>query len=208
MIPITIQCSCGQPYTFEVEPADGQMPGTVACPTCGVDGTDAANGYLAQVLAAEPVAAAPAAPAASRLRVSSAPPAQSAAPRRVPGTVNRSQAEIQARAKISWGEPPPEVTAYLVVQGFSRQEASELVNELFKERASAIRIDGIKKVFIGGAMVCAPIVVLLMLLVSGSFNLYGFALSIMLGVYGLYVVIKGILMVIAPKSQPGDVADQ
>src|SRR5215216_4592192 len=114
MIPITIECSCGQPYTFEVEPVDGQMPGTVACPTCGVDGTEAANSFIAQTVPAEPAPAAPA-----RLRVSmSAPAGHGAAQRTVPGRANRGQAETQARAKISWGEPPPEVMAYLVVQGF------------------------------------------------------------------------------------------
>jgi len=51
MIPIRIECECGQPYVFEIEPVNGQMPSTVACPTCGKDGTAAANQVIAKTLA-------------------------------------------------------------------------------------------------------------------------------------------------------------
>jgi len=54
MIPVKIQCGCGQRYAFDVEPVNGQMPTTVACPTCGTDGTAAANECIAQALAAQP----------------------------------------------------------------------------------------------------------------------------------------------------------
>src|SRR6185295_6052063 len=33
-IPVRILCSCGQEYTFEVEPVGGRMPGPVGCPSC------------------------------------------------------------------------------------------------------------------------------------------------------------------------------
>jgi hypothetical protein len=58
MIPIKIQCSCGQRYSFEIEPVNGAMPSPVACPVCGADGTEAANGAITQALAAAPVATA------------------------------------------------------------------------------------------------------------------------------------------------------
>jgi hypothetical protein len=62
MIPIRIECECGQPYAFEIEPVNGRMPVPVACPTCGRDGTAAANAVIARSLAA-PAPSAPAAPA-------------------------------------------------------------------------------------------------------------------------------------------------
>jgi hypothetical protein len=43
MIAITIQCPCGQKFAFDVEPVNGRMPVSVACPACGADGTNAAN---------------------------------------------------------------------------------------------------------------------------------------------------------------------
>jgi len=53
MIPIKIQCGCGQKYAFDVEPVHGRMATAVACPVCGVDGTGTANQMIAQVLAAQ-----------------------------------------------------------------------------------------------------------------------------------------------------------
>jgi hypothetical protein len=43
MVPVKIECECGQRYAFDVEPVDGRMPGSIACPACGADGTPAAN---------------------------------------------------------------------------------------------------------------------------------------------------------------------
>jgi hypothetical protein len=47
MIPIKIQCGCGQKYVFDVEPVGGCMAYAVACPVCGADGTAAANVAIA-----------------------------------------------------------------------------------------------------------------------------------------------------------------
>lgn len=48
MQTVKLQCVCGQKYTFDVEPVNGQMPYAVTCPSCGADGTEAANLVLAQ----------------------------------------------------------------------------------------------------------------------------------------------------------------
>ena len=53
MIPIKIQCGCGQRYAFDIEPFYGRMPFSVACPVCGADGTSAANEVIAFTLATE-----------------------------------------------------------------------------------------------------------------------------------------------------------
>jgi hypothetical protein len=50
LIPIKIICHCGQKYTFDVEPVNGRMPVTVACPVCGRDGTIAANESIRKML--------------------------------------------------------------------------------------------------------------------------------------------------------------
>jgi len=80
MIPIKLQCGCGQRYSFDVEPVNGGMPSSVACPVCGADGTAAANQVIAQTLAAQPVAPeVPVAPTipAMRLRSTASSPAPS-----------------------------------------------------------------------------------------------------------------------------------
>lgn len=67
MIPVTIQCGCGQRYEFDVEPVDGRMPTTVACPLCGADGTAAADEVITQTLTVQPPQSLP------KLRLQSAP---------------------------------------------------------------------------------------------------------------------------------------
>src|SRR2546430_13128721 len=52
MIPVKVQCECGQKYSFDVEPVGGRMPSSVACPVCAADGTGAANEIIARTLAA------------------------------------------------------------------------------------------------------------------------------------------------------------
>lgn len=47
MMPVKIQCGCGQRYVFDIEPFCGRMPFSVACPICGADGTSAANQVIA-----------------------------------------------------------------------------------------------------------------------------------------------------------------
>ncbi|HMP83784.1 MAG TPA: hypothetical protein PKA41_13885 [Verrucomicrobiota bacterium] len=59
MVEIKVQCSCGQKYKFDVEPVNGQMPYTIACPICGADGTAAANGVIQSTLASATAAVAP-----------------------------------------------------------------------------------------------------------------------------------------------------
>lgn len=50
-IPVKIYCStCGQKYSFEVQPVDGHMPFTVVCPACGQDGTHQANQVILRLM--------------------------------------------------------------------------------------------------------------------------------------------------------------
>ena len=72
MIPIKVQCGCGQKYAFDVEPVHGRMPAPVACPVCGADGTATANDILRQTHSAPAAPAATAAPA-MKMRIPTAP---------------------------------------------------------------------------------------------------------------------------------------
>jgi len=217
MIPVKIQCGCGQRYAFDVEPVDGRLPSAVACPVCGADGTAAGNAAIAQSVPAQPTTAAsrgtplrvavaahsdhPVLPTASEQPVPRRSP-------RLPGQVERPQAEHEARAKISWGDPPEEVTKYLMIQGFSAQEASTLVREMFQERAATIRTNGIKKILMGIAMMCVPIIAFVIFMSIGVIYTKILAVTIMVGCWGLWTLIKGSFMAVAPKSESGDVAEQ
>jgi hypothetical protein len=95
MIPIKVQCDCGQKYAFDVEPIHGRMPAPVACPVCGADGTAKANAMLGQALATAQPAMAPspairlaAAPVA--IAVSAAPPPIPSIPPPIPAGPSRA----------------------------------------------------------------------------------------------------------------------
>jgi hypothetical protein len=78
MIELKVQCDCGQKYKFDVEPVNGQMPFTVACPVCGADGTEKANTFLQQMpvyAGAQPLPPQPPVAAPARLRINSSTPA-------------------------------------------------------------------------------------------------------------------------------------
>jgi hypothetical protein len=274
MMPIKIECDCGQRYVFDVEPVNGRMPTRVACPTCGTDGTATANDHIARLFPSVPApspviqlielpaqsrtvtateatveaparASAPApvaravqplataAPATLPLATVAAPPASAAltpsaprlsvaaspvhraAPALTPGRpdprlglVDRTQAEHEARAKVMWGDTKEQIVSYLMVQGFSAPEANELATKLFQERTAAVRSNGIGKIIKGVGLMCVPIVALLIFLSIGVIPMKVFGLTIMVGLYGFYLFVKGVLMAVAPKSEQGDVADQ
>ena len=71
---VKVACHCGQNYQFEVEPVNGRMPMPIGCPSCGADGTVAANGIIAQQVTgagmSAPVEPSPAPPSGAGLRVS------------------------------------------------------------------------------------------------------------------------------------------
>ena len=177
---------------------------------------------------ATPVAApSPASSAGTALRVSSATQNVSAAPatttiaspavtatrpRQVSAhnlpQIDRKQAETEARAKISWGDAPDDVVKFLMLHGFTVAEARPMVNEMFNERAATIRKNGIGKIIKGSAAICVPIITFIVFLSIGMFFLKLLALTIMVGLWGAWQVLKGIFMVVSPKTEQGDVAEQ
>jgi len=219
MVLVKIQCGCGQPYAFDVEPILGQMPSAVACPSCGADGTPAANAYLAQsssVPAPVSVVAAPVRAAPVRVAVS-VPPV--AAPTAAPTYASRgastygeqldpAQAEQEARAKILWGDAPEEVIKHLVIKGVDPDEAAGLVRVMLKERTSAIRGNGIRKMFMGAALVCVPVVTLIVFINIGAVSFTILGITGAVGLWGAWMIFKGIFMLLAPKSEAGDVSEQ
>ena len=194
MISIKIECGCGQKYEFETEPADGRMPAPVACPACGIDGTEAANAALADTQNTE-LLAVPAAKPRLRVALASGHDSESAqamdapaSPRRgitrLPGQIDRPQAEHEARAKISWGDSPEDVVKFLMIQGFSYKDASGLVDEMWRERAITIRKNGFIKIVIGCVLMCLPVGFWFSCARIGLIPLKLFAVTVMVGLLG------------------------
>ena len=73
---IKVVCTCGTKYRFPVEPVNGMLPQSIACPSCGADNTALGNAAIQQQLAE----AAPSQPAGSpgKLRIKAPSTAPSA----------------------------------------------------------------------------------------------------------------------------------
>lgn len=213
MVPIKIDCECGQRYAFEVEPLNGRMPSAIACPTCGADGTDAANDSISRQLSPTVPIISPIlqpAPVAEPAPL----PAQSisSASHRRPdprlGLVSREQAEHEARAKAMWGDSREQIISYLMVQGFNHPEAMDMADDLFKERAAAVRSNGMGKMIKGGGLIGVAALLAVGQLAVGFVSTKLMGVAVLAAVFGAYLIIRGLLMVLAPKSEGGDVADQ
>jgi hypothetical protein len=83
---IKIECACGQPFEFDVEPENGRMPCEINCPACGASATAQANDFISRQISPKPavIPVQPAPPAAIRINRSFTPPTSApAAPSRM-----------------------------------------------------------------------------------------------------------------------------
>jgi hypothetical protein len=104
---IKISCPCGQHYAFDVEPVNNAMPSGVNCPSCGADGTQLANEFIATTAATPPPpppGPAPA-PAPGGLRINRPAPAAVASSTSAPAVA--PPRKIYTRAGEPDKPPPP-----------------------------------------------------------------------------------------------------
>lgn len=124
-------------------------------------------------------------------------------------SINREQIEIEARAKVTWGDSREEVLKFIMMQGVSAAEATEMANEMFAERAKTIRGAGVRRMLIGLPLMAVPVATWFFFVLELHFveaKILG--LTILVGLYGLYSFMKGSIMFLSPKSEPGDVGDK
>jgi len=94
------------------------------------------------------------------------------------------------------------------MQGLSIEEATDVLNLLVKERVSTLRGIGIRKILTGILLMCVPLAAFLIFTHMGVLPLKLFAITVMVGLWGAWMFLKGMFMFLAPKSEPGDVADK
>jgi hypothetical protein len=124
---VKVLCNCGAKYKFDVAPVQGRMPAPVACPVCGADGTEYANGVIAKAVPASgadrPVPSAIPLPSCPATGVSQTPAPTSARPEAprlrinkpvqvvAPATPAVEPAPVPAAAAPSLRAPAPTLTA-------------------------------------------------------------------------------------------------
>ena len=122
--------------------------------------------------------------------------------------MDRAQIEQEARAKILWGDAPEDVIKNLVIKGIHPDEAAGIVHAMLKERTAAIRVNGIRKMVIGALLMCVPIGTLIAFLNIGVVSPTIMGLTGVVGLWGGWMAFNGIFMLLAPKSEAGDVGEQ
>ena len=202
MVPVKIECECGQNYAFDVEPVNGKMPAAVSCPSCGADGTLAANDFISQQLAPAPIAGPESVHAPVRLARTQA---QATAPVAADDP-ERAKLVREAKAKMMiGGESMEQVAAFLKVKGFKPAEAMEVAYGFNKERVSLVRSNGVKKMIVGLVLMTLPVVVYFIFKSIGRFYIKSSIMAYIVGIAGAYMFVSGIIMVVAPKSEKGTV---
>jgi hypothetical protein len=214
MIPVKIECACGQNYAFDVEPMNGRMPSAVACPSCAADGTAAANDFISRQLdltvASAPATVSAAAPAQMRLARAQvqAQTGPGVSPAVAPDDAGRSKLVQEARTKMTLGDSMEQVAAFLTVKGFDRAEAMELARGFYKERTKIVRVDGIRKTIAGFVMMLVPLGVYLSVKQTGRLRIRASLWAYGVGIAGAYFFVTGIIMILAPKSEKGTVVKE
>jgi len=153
-------------------------------------------------------ATAPEVPPQAAMAASSLAPHGRPTANKSPFEVDPAKVEAEARSKMMWGDAYEDVVKFLRMQGLGLPEASAMANSLLKERVKALRGIGVQKIFTGIGLMCVPVVAFFYFLKLGVFPIKLFAMTVAVGLYGAWRFLKGMFMVLAPKSEAGDVADK
>jgi hypothetical protein len=94
-----------------------------------------------------------------------------------------------------------------MIQGIGHEEADGLVRAMFQERAAAIRTSGVGKMLMGGLLMAVPVVAYIIFALIGVISIKLFAITVIIGLWGAWMELKGIIMFLSPKSEQGDVSD-
>jgi hypothetical protein len=115
------------------------------------------------------------------------------------------QARHEARAKVFWGDAPPDVIKYLQMQGISYDEACIIADELCTEREKAIRAGGMRKLLMGLGLMAVPGITWLVFMRIGMIQIHLMAITSVIGVGGAYFFLKGTFAFLSPNSETGEV---
>lgn len=108
---------------------------------------------------------------------------------------------------MSWGDPPEAVVKFVMLEGFGAQAATDLVARLTTERTVAVRAKGVKKIMIGFGLICVPIVALIFFSHMKVIPLKLMGIAMAIGLWGAWQALNGLIMLLAPKMETGDLAD-
>lgn len=118
----------------------------------------------------------------------------------------------EARARITWGETPQSVHSFLISSGMSRAEADAKLQQLIAERNREVRKVGLGRICAGIIILCAAGVPIFILIGHPS-QLFPAKHArvicglVLVGVYGIWQLVNGLMYFALPKSEQRSVHD-
>lgn len=122
--------------------------------------------------------------------------------------MDRNQLECEARAKIIWGDEPDAVIKYLMMNGLTYDDAAAFTEDVVRERLATIRATGLRKLLFGLLFLAVPVAAYLAMARIGYVSIKLLALAIVVGLWGAWKLLQGIMMIAFPESETGDLADE
>ena len=113
----------------------------------------------------------------------------------------------EVQAKVCWGLPRERILEFLAERQVAPAVAVALLDELMAERHQEIREDGLKKIWIGGLLLAAPFAFWFVSLLMGTLFVKPFAGTVILGLYGMFKAITGVMHRRNPESYRASLGD-
>jgi hypothetical protein len=120
----------------------------------------------------------------------------------------REKLESEARAKIFWGDSAESVIAHLQSQGIQNPDAATLTESFLQERDTSVKSLGRRSIMIGAPLILVPVISYLIMHQMGILLMKLLGLTVVVGLFGGWKVVKGTIMVTSPRSYPGDLSEE
>jgi hypothetical protein len=114
-----------------------------------------------------------------------------------PHTQNRANEEAllrDARARIIWGEAPEEVAQSLQAAGVDRWQVAQEVKRFTRERANAIRCEGVGEMWKGAGIFLAAVIPNIGIYLAGYVVPKLLAIGGAGALYGIYRFVHGLVL--------------
>ncbi|MCJ8330554.1 MAG: hypothetical protein HRT89_19690 [Lentisphaeria bacterium] len=113
----------------------------------------------------------------------------------------------EARGMIIWGDREDDVRDFLQSKNIGSMQINELLKEFKSDRHNEIRRVGVKNIVIGVLLASVPVITLIIFLFMGLIYIKIMVIAIVIGVYGLYKILDGLMKTLNPSSTKGSLTD-
>jgi hypothetical protein len=101
---------------------------------------------------------------------------------------------VDARAKVFWGERADKVMEFLASKGVEREVGRAFLQEVLDEKLVDTRSEGRTRIWKGAGLILIPVAYYVVVQLTGYLFVKLFAVLLVVGAYGLFVLTKGIGM--------------